>query len=487
MRLDIAPNDLLWVETSPTDKEVATSFIARSRPFSIQRLSDRHPSSVEPLLTATRHGELVSLSPSAWSVDEVFGPNVTDKETILNLAKMAANAYEIGETNSSWEKIGDGFNHTDDFGWQSDGLRGHIFADEDNSTVIIGFKGTSATVFDGAETTTNDKENDNLFFSCCCGQGGQFLWRQVCDCKSSTMSCNSTCLIGALKQENRYYRAALNLYSNVTLLYPDANIWVVGHSLGGSVSSLLGLTYGLPVITIEAPGDALAAARLGLPTPPGYERGVPQTRELTGAFHIGHTADPIYMGTCNTATSACTLAGFAMETSCHTGQSCNYDVVQDKGWRVGVGTHRIHQVISIIQDYERVPECQLNLECRDCSSWTYFQSNGSELTTTSTRTTSSSTTTKILTKTTTCKTPGWWGCLDVTTSTSTTSIPTTSSTTSCKTPGWFGCNDPTTTSDETLESLYTPFVVTSATYNEKLYLHRRAPQQTPFVKSKGGS
>lgn len=150
-------------------------------------------------------------------------------------------------------------------------------------------------VFDGAETTTNDKLNDNLFFSCCCAQQGHLLWRQVCSCKTSTFTCNQTCVVEALKDENRYYRAAIDLYGNVTEIYPNSGVWLAGHSLGGSVSSLLGMTFGLPTVTFEAPGDALAAARLGLPAPPGSNPGAPQTREYSGAYHFGHTADPVYM------------------------------------------------------------------------------------------------------------------------------------------------------------------------------------------------
>lgn len=99
----------------------------------------------------------------------------------------------------------------------------------------------------------------------------------------------------SLRDENRYYRAALDLYSNATELYPDSDVWLAGHSLGGSISSFLGLTFGLPVVTFEAVPDALPAARLGLPVPPGSVLGAPQTRQYTGAYHFGQTADPIYM------------------------------------------------------------------------------------------------------------------------------------------------------------------------------------------------
>jgi hypothetical protein len=56
----------------------------------------------------------------------------------------------------------------------------------------------SQALFDGEGTTTNDKINDNLFFSCCCGQGGSYLWRQVCDCQTTLYNANLTCIVEAL-------------------------------------------------------------------------------------------------------------------------------------------------------------------------------------------------------------------------------------------------------------------------------------------------
>ena len=264
----------------------------------------------------------------------------------------------------------------------------------------------SAAVFDGAETTTNDKVNDNLFFGCCCGQGGHYLWHQVCDCMTAAFTCNQTCLVKALREENRYYSKATELYGNVTELYPNSSVWLAGHSLGGSTSALLGLTFGLPTTTFEAPGDALAAARLGLPSPPDAHPSAPQTRKHTGAVHFGHTADPICMGSCNAATSACTLGGYSMQTECHTGCVSRYDTVEDKQWRVGARYHKIRSVIhDVIEAYPDVPQCVPDEECIDCFNWKYFHSNGSDSTTTS----SSTSSTALPTRTTTCKTPGWWG------------------------------------------------------------------------------
>lgn len=42
---------------------------------------------------------------------------------------------------------------------------------------------------------------------------------------------------------------------------------MIGHSLGGALSSLVGVTFGVPVVTFEAPGEKLAASRLHLPSP----------------------------------------------------------------------------------------------------------------------------------------------------------------------------------------------------------------------------
>lgn len=378
---------------------------ARSSPLRIERLVDRRPSVVDPIVAQSRKQGFVSvLSPSAWTIDDVPGPNVTDKDTILTLALMAADAYVETPGEADWEDVGAPFNRSLDFGWEGDGLRGHVFADETNSTIVIGLKGTSVAVFDGDGTTTNDKINDNLFFSCCCAQQGPWTWHQVCDCATGTYTCNNTCVVQALRDENRYYYAARELYANVTEIYPNSNVWITGHSLGGAVSSFLGLTYGVPVVTFQAVPEALPAKRLGLPVPPGADPDTPQEREYTGAFHFGHTADPVYIGACNGATASCSLAGYAFEAACHTGHECVYDTVGDLGWRVGIGTHRIKSVIrDVILKYDTVPECKLTPECRECGNWKMYESNGTEPTTTSSVPTT--TTTKTRTRTETCKTP----------------------------------------------------------------------------------
>lgn len=438
----------LWIESDEgvIIEEAPKPLVARSSPMKIHRLKDRRPSMVDPLVAAAREYEGVWASQlDAWSMDEVDGPDVTDVGTILTFAQMAANAYVPTPDTGDWKDVNGGFNRTDDygFGWHSDGLRGYLYADETNSTIVIGVKGTTLAIWDGDGTTTNDKENDNLFFSCCCGQQGSYLYRQVCDCAQGTYTCNVSCLKHSLKKENRYYTAARYLYQNVTARYPEANVWMAGHSLGGSVSAMIGLTYGVPALTFQAVPDALPAVRLGLPVPPGVNPDKPAQRECTGAYHFGHTADPIYMGTCNGATASCSYAGYALESACHSGRECVWDVVKTNGTRVSIITHKIIYVIeNVIKKWTQAPECKFTPDCYDCPLWKEVTGNKTE------SSTSSSSSTKTRTRTTTCQTPGWWSCLDGTTTTSpvtSTSTTTTTTTSTCKTPGWFGCNDEMTT------------------------------------------
>lgn len=158
---------------------------------------------------------------------------------------------------------------------------------------------------------------------------------------------------------------------DLTFLYPSANIWLVGHSLGGSLASLLGATFGLPAIAFEAPGERLAAQRLHLPLPPPVSspnstsppsptasllpniprRRTPSTAPLP-VTHIYHTADPIPQGTCTGPLSPCAQGGYALETRCHLGKSIVYDTVGVLGWRVDIRKHVIREVVEKVLGWE---------------------------------------------------------------------------------------------------------------------------------------
>ncbi|KAK9455270.1 Alpha/Beta hydrolase protein [Dipodascopsis uninucleata] len=334
-------------------------------PRTVTRMSERNPDFVESYLHYARTPNAVAID-FDWTHETIMVPNITDRESLISFAKMTADAYVDVPTDKTWVDVGEPFNETDGFGWDSNGLRGHLFADEMNSTVIIAIKGTSAAVFHNeGDTVSSDKVNDNLLFSCCCSRISYF-WRTVCECYEKTYTCSQSCLEQELAAEDKYYRAALDIYRNVTSMYPDANVWTTGHSLGGALAALLGRTYGLPVVAFESPGELLAAQRLHLPFPP-----LPANESTI--WHIGNTADPIFMGVCNGPTSVCWLGGYAMETGCHTGLECVYDTVKDLNWHISIQKHRIRPIIEMMDFYNSTPTCIAPLDCNDCFDWTFVE------------------------------------------------------------------------------------------------------------------
>jgi len=153
-------------------------------------------------------------------------------------------------------------------------------------------------------------------------------------------------------------------------MFPNANIWITGHSLGGALASLLGITFGVPVVTFESPGERMAAQRLHLPSPPS-------THHIT---HVWHTADPIAMGTCNGVLSSCAIGGYAMESRCHLGNVIEYDTVSNLSWSVDLRTHAIVQVIEKLlsqpwdaaeESGREVPAITRQDDCLDCFKWDF--------------------------------------------------------------------------------------------------------------------
>ncbi|KAF8139862.1 hypothetical protein EV363DRAFT_1086963, partial [Boletus edulis] len=193
------------------------------------------PSSYEEL----QHARWRSWSePVEWIETQVLGPAVMDRH-LAQHARMAANAYQL-PWKDSWYELDPTWNTNASFpfGWDSDenGFRDFIFRSRDN-----------------VPTSKKDKLNDNLLFSCC------------------------------------------PLVNDLRFRFPHADVWLVGHSLGGSLASLLGSTFGLPVVAFQAPGERMAAHRLHLPLPPSSP-GLDLPR--VPITHVYHNADPIPQGAC---------------------------------------------------------------------------------------------------------------------------------------------------------------------------------------------
>jgi len=152
-----------------------------------------------------------------WDEEEIVGPDVESRETLLELAKMTNNAY-IEPDDSQWYDLGGVWNNSYPFGWEpdADGFRGHVFATPDNKTVVLSIKGTSAAVFGGGGPTgKKDKVNDNLLFSCCCARI-DWTWTTVCGCYRGGWKCDQSCVEAALMEESLFYPIGTDLYNNLT-------------------------------------------------------------------------------------------------------------------------------------------------------------------------------------------------------------------------------------------------------------------------------
>ncbi|KAG9321343.1 hypothetical protein KVV02_001121 [Mortierella alpina] len=340
-------------------------------------------------------------------------PNAKDHGTVVSMVRMALDCY-VDPKRQGWVDIGDKWDVDTELGWLETGLRGYIFVSEDQKTVVLGIKGTSLKLFGtgGGPTGNNDKLNDNKMFSCCCGKVDRTWWG-VCGCYLGGNKCDQQCLVDDLikdrDEETSYHgiglvspcylrlhfakceRVRSQLTSNDSILhfqllplqkvieaarelYPKADIWLTGHSLGGSVASMLGITKGYPTFTFQTPGDARYAKRVGL-----------VKQNLSGrdlkkmpVWQFGHTADPVFMGTCNGPTSSCYSAGYALETKCHLGRTCIYDTMTELGWRQNIQAHTIFTFIGVVENWpnmtqgrEVVPGCLPQINCEDCTQWEY--------------------------------------------------------------------------------------------------------------------
>lgn len=204
--------------------------------YDIQSLSGTtyRPVSMNDVFSMYRHQRswLHTSSPVhvEFKQDQGLLPNTKHRPTILALAMMTNNAYSPADNSSEWYDLGTPWNVSESFGWESDGIRGHVFSNDDESILIVSIKGTSAGLLGGGGSTTDkDKINDNLLFSCCCARISR-AWSPVCDCyQNNEYICENQCLESHIKNRTFYYDHALEIYKDVADRHPNATIWMTGH------------------------------------------------------------------------------------------------------------------------------------------------------------------------------------------------------------------------------------------------------------------
>jgi lipase ATG15 len=144
--------------TIPSTTRKSTHLTDRSRENTLNYISHARLSA-QALRDDNPLAPVVAPFSAAWTTEDVVAPNISDMNAILTLAKVASNAYIRIPDTEDWYDLGRKWNESTDFGWEENGLRGHVFANTDNSTIIMAMKGTSPPFVGGSDTSTNDKVN----------------------------------------------------------------------------------------------------------------------------------------------------------------------------------------------------------------------------------------------------------------------------------------------------------------------------------------
>jgi lipase ATG15 len=281
-------------------------------------------------------------------------------------------------------------NKTLDVGISNDTVHAYLFSNNDYSQNVIAFKGTSLGLLENS--SKNDKFNDNLFFSCCFYEQSSMFNNEHCECKNDRelcysrfnrhfkfkfveqKSCYTKCYKNSTSFLNNYYKIAINIVENTKkIIQFDKNkVLFTGHSLGGTLSTLMGITYNFTSVSFQSPGEKHYIDLLNL----YYDDTI-----LQNIYNIGHNADTIYTGKCNGLFSWCYLAGYIIETKCHIGNVCDYDVINKLGISESIITHPIKYVIdNIITQWKDdndnqtlvLPKCIFKPECDECQDWKYI-------------------------------------------------------------------------------------------------------------------
>lgn len=288
-------------------------------------------------------------------------------ENVVTLANISYNIYNVNNENF----IINNFDNYKNISLYNKTVKAYIYGNNDDSINIISFKGTSLHLRHGNDMVGhNDKINDNMFFSCC-------YYKEVKNfsCKNDrneentlNNTCKKECYKETLNNSENYYNISKNIVDTWLSTHENSNnklMLFTGHSLGGVLATMMGITYNTYAITFEAPGEKHYIDLIGLK----YNQS-----QIEKIYHYGHNADIIFTGKCNGKFSWCNLGGYIIETKCHIGNVCEYDSVNKLNIKESIFTHKMEYVIdNIITKWNNtLPVCEIKNECKDCSKWEYL-------------------------------------------------------------------------------------------------------------------
>jgi len=300
--------------------------------------------------------------------------NFINYDSVYEFSKMANNAYySIGS--KYW--LNTTLDIVENRSIEPDTVKAYTFRNIANDKIVIAFKGTSVywtslnTISDKTfnkyenmctlSSSSNDKYNDNLFFSCCFyKQSNLFKTCDNCGVTEGTECCRG-CYSNSLSYKENYINIVKEIVDNISLDYDfdKTEVYFTGHSLGGMLASVASIIYDKPAVTFETPGDLHYIQVSGL-----------SDRGSDKIYHFGHNGDPIFIGKCG---STCSVIGYNIDTKCHTGFTCSYDAKKKLGYSESIFNHRIEYIIkNVISKWkDDFPVCIRQTDCSDCDGWKF--------------------------------------------------------------------------------------------------------------------
>jgi len=299
-----------------------------------------------------------------------------DYTNVKTMSLMSYDAYlELNDNN--WKKVN--YNTSKPISNNIDNIRGYLFK-KDNIN-IIAIKGTTVNFIpfteyedyytfnqqiNSLDTVKNDRFNDNMFFSCCYYKQSKeytdYLDDTVCN-RDNEKICNKSCYTESTKIELNYINIITNIIENMKkdINFDTEIVVFTGHSLGGTLATMMGMKYNKQVISFDSPGTRHYINLLNIQE---------NTEQI---YHFGHTADSIMHGDCG---STCNLLGYNLDTECHVGYTCVYDSKKKLGYFDSIRYHQLKWIIDYILPHWETdfPECIFNKPCkeRNCDKWEYI-------------------------------------------------------------------------------------------------------------------